>query len=261
MFWKEIKRSRLYKVECTQRKRIFLFQMTIRQARYMAILSWCLGFIASIWFFMTLKTERDKKGHLQCGPYSEKTWKTRALLMLLVGFQWLPGAAFTVAYIKIIVKLRRDAVINPADVSQSSQNRHRRNLRAARILVIEVLFFLGCLLPFYHNSIATITGDESAASPLSPEGMIVFCAMITYSLTNPFCHILLNSEFRGEVKKMNHQLKTLFGLESVRISDSSHFHLPGLQLCVEETRKNADRTATPTARWNRGTLSTSLNNA
>ena len=220
--------------------------MTIRQARYLVILSWCLGFIASIWFSMALKIETDKRDRIQCGPYSEKTWVTSALLMLLVGLQWLPGAAFTVAYIKMIIKLRRDAVINPADVSQSSQNRHRRNIRAARILAIEVLFFLGCLFPFYHNSIATITGDVRAASPLTLEGTIVFCAMITYSLANPFCHILLNSEFREEVKKMTHQLKAFCGLESVQISDPSKFHLPGLQLYDEETRGNADRTVTVT---------------
>ena len=131
-------------------------------------------------------------------------------------------------------------MINPADVSQSSQNRHRRNLRAARILVIEVLFFLGCLYPFYQYSIAGVTGKGSVAGALSTEGTLVFCMMMTYSLTNPFCHILLNSEFREEVKKINHQVKVCCGLERRRIGNSSDLHLPGLHLCQEETRGNEE---------------------
>ena len=212
-----------------------LFQMTIRQSRYLVIVSWFLGFVASFWYALSLKLETDKNGRLHCAQLSDRTWVTTALLVLLIGTQWLPGAAFTVAYIRIIIKLRRDAVISPADVSQSSQNRHRRNLRAARILVIEVLFFLGCLFPFYQHTIATATENSAAAGSLTPQGMLVYCMMMTYSLTNPFCHILLNSEFREEVKKISRQLKAFCGLENKGISD---FHLPGWHVHHEETRQN-----------------------
>ena len=219
----------------------FTLQMSIRLARYLVIVSWSLGFITSMWFAMTLRLVTEDNGRTHCSIYSEKSWLITGLFILLVGTQWLPGALFTVAYIKIILKLRRDGVINPSDVSQSSQNRHRRNLRAARILVIEVVFFLGCLYPFYQYTIATGTGNRStSAGSLTPEGMIVFCMMMTYSLTNPFCHILLNREFREEVKRMSQQIKTFCGVKSKQISWSDT-HLPGWHLNRDETRQNEER--------------------
>lgn len=218
-----------------------MFQMTIRQGRYLVFASWFLGFFSSLWYAMALKLVEEPDGSVHCGPFSEKTLLTTSLLVLLVAFQWLPGAAFTIAYIKIIIKLRRDAVINPADISQSSHNRHRRNLRAARILVIEVLCFLGCLFPFYLNSLETTTGNGHPAASITPEGMLVVCMMITYSLINPLCHIFLNSDFREQVRKMYHQLKVFCGLESILVSDSSHFRLPGLHLYLEpETRLHGE---------------------
>lgn len=216
--------------------------MTIRLARYLVIISWAVGFLTSFWFAQTLNLVPDGNGRVHCSPYLEKSWLTNLLLLLIPVTQWLPGVVFMVAYIKIIHKLRRDAVINPSDISQSSQNRHRRNIRAARILIIEVVLFLACLYPFYHHSLAMIFGDVSDVGPLSAKGMFVNCMMITYSLINPFCHILLNSEFRSEVVRMFHELTTFFRLRKNRVSERSHCHLPGYHLNQETLRNNQERT-------------------
>ena len=219
--------------------------MTIRLARYLVIISWVLGFLTSIWYALSFNLVKDERnGRVHCSPLShlEKSWITNALLFLILVTQWLPGVVFMVAYIKIILRLRRNAVINPSDVSQSSQNRHRRNMRAARILIIEVVLFVACLYPFYHHSLAMTSSDDSEFGPLSVKGMLVNCMMMTYSLINPFCHILLNSEFRGEVVKMNDQLKVFFRLEKNRVSEGSHCHLPGFHLSQGELRNNQERT-------------------
>ena len=121
--------------------------MTIRLARCLVILSWIFGFLTSVWYALSLDLVMDSNNRAHCIPHREKTWFTNALLLLITVTQWLPGIVFMVAYMKIILQLRRNAVINPSDVSQSSQNRHRRNMRAVRILIIEVVIFLGCFLP------------------------------------------------------------------------------------------------------------------
>lgn len=216
--------------------------MTIRLARYLVVISWVVGFLASFWFALSLNLVPDRNGRVHCSPYLEKSWLTNLLLLLLLVTQWLPGAVFMAAYIKIIRQLRRNAVINPSDISQSSQNRHRRNIRAARILIIEVVLFLACLYPFYHHSLAMIFGDVSDVGPLSVRGMFVNCMMMTYSLINPFCHILLNSEFRSEVVKTFHQLTTFFGFRKNRVSECSHCHLPDKNLNKEELQNDQERT-------------------
>lgn len=220
--------------------------MTIRVARYLVVLSWILGLLTSVWFAMSITLDTRRGGRFSCDITSRESWMKGTLLLLIIVTQWLPGVVFMVAYIKIILKLRRDSVINPSDVSQSSQNRHRRNKRAARILVIEVLLFLGCLYPFYHNSLAWSFGPGVAFDPLSIQGTIVYCMMMTYSLINPFCHILLNSEFRGEIVKMTHQFRVCCHLERSRVGHCSHCDLPAWHLHQEETRHNAERTNTVT---------------
>lgn len=218
--------------------------MTVRLARYLVILSWFVGFLTSFWYALSLNLVTDKSGRVHCSPQSEKTWITNILLLLIPVTQWLPGGVFMVAYIKIILKLRRDAVINPSDVSQSSQNRHRRNMRAVRILIIDVVLFLGCLYPFYQLSFTMTFSDVSDLGPLTVKGTLVYCLMMTYSLINPFCHILLNSEFREEVVKMNHQLKVFFCLEKNHVSECSQCHLPGQHLYHEEMRNSQERANT-----------------
>ena len=224
----------------------FLFQMAIHVARYLVVLSWILGLLTSVWFAMSITIDTRRGGRVSCDITSRESWMKGTLLLLIIVTQWLPGVVFMVAYIKIILKLRRDSVINPSDVSQSSQNRHRRNKRAARILVIEVLLFLGCLYPFYHNSLAWSFGPGVAFDPLSIQGTIVYCMMMTYSLINPFCHILLNSEFRGEIVKMTHQLRVCCHLERNRVGHCSHCDLPAWHLHQKETHNNAERTNTVT---------------
>ena len=216
--------------------------MTIRLARYLVILSWIWGFLASFWYAHSLGLVQDRNNRVNCIPHSEITWLTNALLLLIPATQWLPGVVFMVAYIKIILQLRRNAVINPTDVSQSSQNRHRRNMRAVRILIIEVVIFLACLFPFYQHSFSITFSDARGLGPLSVEGTLVYCLMMTYSLINPFCHILLNSEFREEVVKMKHQLKVFFGLENNRVGECSRCHLPTQHLYREEMRNIQERT-------------------
>lgn len=216
--------------------------MTIRLARFLVILSWIIGFLTSIWYALSLNLVEDRNNRAHCIPHSKKTWITNALLLLIPATQWLPGVVFMVAYIKIILTLRRNAVINPSDVSQSSQNRHRRNMRAVRILIIEVVIFLGCLFPFYQHSLQIIFTDASELGPLSAKGTLVYCLMMTYALINPFCHILLNSEFREEVLKMKHQLTAFFGVENNHVSECSHCHLPSQHLHHEEMRNRQEIT-------------------
>lgn len=191
--------------------------MTIRQATYLIVLSWCLGGLANslyTWSLVTVVQEKDGDRKL-CGPFLERSLVSLALSIgIFVAFVWLPSTVFAVAYIKIIIKLRRDAIINPADVSQSSQKRYRRNLRAARILFIEMLFFVACLSPYFQASITSTANGSNVLNPLEWNGTIVLCMMISYSLINPFCHILLNSEFRKEVKKIYDQCRCFVAQES-----------------------------------------------
>lgn len=216
--------------------------MTIGLARSLVILSWIFGLLTSIWYALSLELVTDRNNRSHCIPHSEKTWITNTLLLLIPSTQWLPGVVFMVAYIKIILKLRRDAMINPSDISQTSQNRHRRNMRAVRILIVEVVIFLGCLFPFYQHSFAITFSDVSEFGPLSAKGTLVYCLMMTYSLINPLSHILLNSEFRGDVVKMKHQLTVFFGLENNHVSECSHCHLPSQHLHHEEMRNIQERT-------------------
>lgn len=182
--------------------------MSTRQAKYLIFLSWCLAIGASIWYTVSLITVKAwTDGRRYCGPFLGRTWVTEMLFVFLIGMIYLPGAIFTVLYIKIIIKLRRDAVINPIDISQSSKNRHRRNVRAARILVTEMVLYLPCLFPFFQSSIVGTVDVAAVVNPFTPRWTIIVCAMITYSLINPFCHVLLNNGFRREVKKILHQCK------------------------------------------------------
>ncbi|KAL9968562.1 hypothetical protein ACROYT_G020670 [Oculina patagonica] len=216
-------------------------QMTIRLARFLVVISWALGFLTSFWYALALNLDTDRHGHVHCSSHTNKTWVTKALLLLIPCTQWLPGVVFTIAYVKIILKLRRTAVINPSDVTQSSQNRHRRNMRAIRILIIEVVLFLGCLFPFYKQSLAMTVHDVSTSGSLTIQGTIMYCLMMTYSLINPFCHILLNTEFRGEIVKMVCQLKAFCHLRTNRVNECSHCHLPGWHLKQEETTQNIEK--------------------
>lgn len=218
--------------------------MTIRSARYLVIVSWVLGLFTSFWYALSLNLAMDMNGHVHCSPHSEKNWKTNTLLLVIPATQWLPGVVFMAAYIKIILRLRRNGVIKPSDVTQSSQNRHRRNKRAVRILIIEVVLFLGCLFPFYQHSLTMTFGTISSTGPLTVEGMLIYCLMMTYSLINPFCHILLNAEFRGEVCKMVCQVKALCCPAKDRVSECEHCHLSGWHLHHSKMQTNWEITNT-----------------
>ena len=207
-----------------------LLQMTIRFARYLVVASWIIGLFTSFCYALSLNHSTDKNDRVHCTSQSDKSWKTNTLLLVIPATQWLPGVVFMAAYIKIILRLRRNGVVKPSDVTLSSQNRHRRNKRAVRILVIEVALFLGFLCPFYQRSLAMIFGKTSYTAPLSVEGMFIYCLMTTYSLINPFCHIVFNAEFRREVFKMVSQTKAFCHLESNRVSECPHCHLPGSHL-------------------------------
>ena len=204
--------------------------MTIRFARYLVVASWIIGLFTSFCYALSLNLSTDKNDRVHCTSQSDKSWKTNTLLLVIPATQWLPGVVFMAAYIKIILRLRRNGVVKPSDVTLSSQNRHRRNKRAVRILVIEVALFLGFLCPFYQRSLAMIFGKTSYTAPLSVEGMFIYCLMTTYSLINPFCHIVFNAEFRREVFKMVSQTKAFCHLESNRVSECPHCHLPGSHL-------------------------------
>lgn len=219
-------------------------QMTINIAKGAVVLSWVLGLLTSVWFALSIDTKIDDKR--SCGVVATDFWIKVTLLLLIIGTQWLPGVFFTVAYIKIILKLRRDSVINPSDVSQSSQNRHRRNKRAARILVIEVLLFLCFLYPFYQHSLAWILGSDDIVSPLSVKGTLIFCMMMSYSLINPICHIALNSEFRAEIFRMICQFKGCCCRAKTRPSSCSQCHVRPWHENQQGTHHAAERTKTTT---------------
>lgn len=216
--------------------------MTIRLARYLVIVSWIIGLFTSFWFALSLNLVTDKHDLVHCTSQSDKSWKTNALLLVIPATQWLPGVVFMATYMKIILRLRRNGVVKPCDVTLSSQNRHRRNKRAVRILVIEVVLFLGCLCPFYQHSLAMTFGDVSSTGPLTVEGMLIFCLMMTYSLINPFCHIVFNAEFRREIFKIVSQIKVFCRLETNRVSECPHCHLPGTHLYHTEMQTNREIT-------------------
>jgi len=148
------------------------------------------------------------------------------------------------AYIKIILTLRRNGVVKPCDVTQSSQNRYRRNKKAVRILIIEVVLFMGCLIPFYQHSLAMTFGKIHSTGPLTVKGMLIYCLMMTYSLINPFCHIVFNAEFRGEVVKMLSQTKAFCCMERNRVSECPHCRLPGSHMHHTEMQTNREITNT-----------------
>ena len=206
------------------------------------MVSWVIGLFTSFCFALSLNLTKDKYGGVHCTSQSDKTWKTSTLLLVIPTTQWLPGIIFMTAYIKIILRLRRNGVVKPSDITQSSQNRHRRNKRAVRILVIEVVLFVGCLIPFYQHSLAMTFGKISSTGPLSVEEMLIYCLMMTYSLINPFCHIVFNAEFRGEVIKMVSQTKAFCCLETNRLSECPHCHLPGNHLYHTEMQTNREIT-------------------
>ena len=189
--------------------------MSTRQAKYLIFLSWCLAVGVGIWYavsLITVKTWTD--GCRYCGPFLERTWVTEMLFVFLIGIVYLPGAIFIILYIKIIIKLRRDAVVNPKDISQSSKNRHRRNARAAQILVTETVLCLVCLFPFHRCSIIGTVDETALVNSFTPHWTIIVCTMIIYSLINPFCHVILNSGFRQEVKKILQQCKIFCKIET-----------------------------------------------
>ena len=216
--------------------------MTIRLARYLVILSWVIGLFTSFCFAMSLNLVTDKYDHVHCTSQSDKSWKTNTLLLVIPATQWLPGVVFMAAYIKIILTLRRNGVVKPSDVTQSSQNRYRRNKRAVRILIIEVVLFMGCLIPFYQHSLAMTFGKINSTGPLTVKGMLIYCLMMTYSLINPFCHIVFNAEFRGEVVKMLSQTKAFCCLGRNRVSECPHCHLPGSHMYHAEMKTNREIT-------------------
>ena len=216
--------------------------MTIRLARYLVFVSWIIGLLTSFCFALSLNLSTDKNDRVHCTSQSDKTWKTNTLLLVIPATQWLPGVVFMGTYIKIILRLRKNGVVKPSDVTLSSQNRHRRNKRAVRILVIEVALFLGCLCPFYQQSLAMTFGTISYTGPLSVEGMFIHCLMMTYSLINPFCHIIFNAEFRREVFKMVSQINAFCHLETNRVSECPHCHLSGNHLYHTEMQTNREIT-------------------
>ena len=215
-------------------------------AKYVVVLSWFLGLLTSIWFALSISLGMTTGNRRTCNIGAKDFWIKQTLLLLIIGTQWLPGGVFTVAYIKIILKLRRDSVINPSDVSQSSQNRHRRNKRAARILVIEVLLFLCFLYPFYQYSLAWILGSGDIVSPLSVKGMVIYCLMMSYSLINPICHIVLNSECRREIIKMICQFKGRCSRAKNRAGDCTQCHGPSWREKQQGTHLATERTKTVT---------------
>ena len=216
--------------------------MTIRVARYLVIVSWVVGLFTSFWFALSLRLVTDKHDRVHCTSQSDKNWKTNALLLVIPATQWLPGVVFMATYVKIILRLRRNGVVKPSDVTLSSQNRHRRNKRAVRILVIEVVLFLGFLCPFYQQSLDITSGKITSTGPLTVKGMLIYCLMMTYSLINPFCHIVFNAEFRREVFKMLSQTKVFCRLKTNRVSECPHCHLAGSHLHHTEMQTNREIT-------------------
>jgi hypothetical protein len=122
------------------------------------------------------------------------------IITMITVSQGIPGTFFIVTYALIIRKLRRDAkLVVPREQSSAARNRARRNTRAVKILVIEALSWVICLLPALVYSLVDAYTTGRVLSTYSWVYLIINCFLVLQTIVNPVVHFVFIKEFRNEL--------------------------------------------------------------
>lgn len=176
--------------------------MKLHQARRLALACWVTSLIMAGALVPNLNLIQTDGNSIYCWFVAHETRAQAIFLFVIVTLGAFPLAFFIVTYFKMIRKLKKDGV-SPADDSQSSVNRARRNRRAITILLIEVVMFVACIMPFYFVSVKSLfVPFNETLHPFSWESLIIYGMMVTFSAVNPLLHGFFNSKFRKEVKRL-----------------------------------------------------------
>lgn len=183
--------------------------MTIRTARWLIAVTWLVAVPSSfLGGTSSLQLVTKSSGNVYCAIRAEKSVMKALIMISVLATQGIPTMFFVFTYVKIIVKLRKDAItVNPSERAQSDINRIRRNKKAVKILLAEVVLFMFCLFPFHQFNMSEVFRHGGLVSPFTLSSSIIYCMMISYSIINPIIHLTLNSDFRKEVLKMANQAK------------------------------------------------------
>lgn len=187
-----------------------LFQMTVRTAYWLTLITWLVTVPSSfLGGNSSLKLVTKTSGNVVCFIHAEENIAKALIISSLVVTQLVPAIFFVFTYIKIILKLRKDVVsINPSERAQSDINRIQRNKKAVKILLVEVVLFMVFLYPFHQFNMSEVFSHGGLVSPLTLRSLIIYSMMVSYSTINPIIHLVLNSEFRKQVLKLANQAKT-----------------------------------------------------
>ena len=180
--------------------------MSLKTAKVLALLSWFSSLVgAGITTSMYQLVEIPRDGRIICTfAGSKQSFQTLITTGLFV-MEIIPLCLFTVAYCRMIRKLRLDSYISPTDISLSSINRAKRNRRAIKILLIEIILFVLCLVPFFWTHLMNAYAGGSGrfvVDPVSFEDLVVFGLMTLFSVVNPIVHLPLSPEFKKEASDL-----------------------------------------------------------
>lgn len=189
---------------------MILFQMTVRHAVYLIISACVFSLLISCLLVPFLHVVPTNHGQ-RCTIKASKDWHLTIIITMTILSQVVPGMFFLVIHALTVRKLRQDSrAVEVRNQSLAARNRFRRNSRAIRILVIEAVSWVICLIPFLVFTFLQVEKTGESVKPFSWEFLITNCTLVAQTVVNPALHFILIKEFRNELRIMwNSILKKL----------------------------------------------------
>jgi hypothetical protein len=194
-----------------------------KHARVIIVSIWVVGYLLvglPMVFVMQMIEDREDTRIMICDPRWSTNMEQRVHVLLSIACIVLPACIITFCYIRIAKSLQRlqarrtSFVSNEGKPTTSVISLVEQSKKVAKMLVIIVLAFCCCVLPFTTFALATQFGAEGDHNLIYALFVSLFFA---HSAVNPVILIIMSKEYRIEVARIVRALRDVcWKAEAVR---------------------------------------------
>ena len=185
-----------------------------KHARVIIVSIWVVGYLFAglpMVFVMKLISETDDGRVTVCDPRWSSNTEQKVHVLLSIACIVLPACIITFCYIRIAKSLQRlqarrtSCISNEGKPTTSVISLVEQSKKVAKMLVIIVLAFCCCVLPFTTFALAAQFGSDGGNQLLLYA--LFISLFFAHSAVNPVILIIMSKEYRLEVAKIVRALR------------------------------------------------------
>uniref|UniRef100_F6XIN8 Growth hormone secretagogue receptor type 1 n=1 Tax=Monodelphis domestica TaxID=13616 RepID=F6XIN8_MONDO len=169
--------------------------VTRRRVRALIAALWAVALLSAGPFFFLVGVEQD-----QCKPNRERLGALRVMLWVTTAYFFVPMLCLSVLYGLIGRALWRSKASLRGPVATGREKGHRQTVR---VLVVVVLAFIVCWLPFHIGRIVYINSEDTRTMHFSQYFNIVALQLFYLSASiNPVLYNLISKKYRAAAYRL-----------------------------------------------------------